>query len=394
MKIAYILESFPNVSTTFIINEIIEMQDKGLDIEVYAFFDPAEKVVHAKVKRIKKIRYFKSNFSGMTPYLKILFSHFYWFFRSPYRYLRTGFMALFPNNGLLKLFITALPYVSRVHSNHPDILHAHFGRRPADFCMLVKLLTGTPFTFTTHGFDVHSDPAKNYRLKTSLSVKQITISYFNKRAMVDKFKVPAEKIEVIRCGVDFKYPLPAPGHSSENMIISVARLEYIKGLDVLIRACGMLSDEGVRYRCAIVGDGPLRERLKNLVSELKLKNKVTLLGPRTHDEVFALLGGAGVMVLPSRSESLSVALMEAMACGVPVIGPDIMGNPELVQDGVTGFLVSPDNVEEVFNKTKLLLTDKTLRKKFSVSARAKVFRDFNLFKETEKLFHIWQEALL
>ncbi|MDD4938647.1 MAG: glycosyltransferase [Candidatus Omnitrophica bacterium] len=389
MKAAYILESFPNISTTFVLNEIVAMQDRGVNVEVFAFFNPNEKVRHSRINSVKGVYYFNSN---SRRYLKAILSHFYWFFRKPFRYTLTAFSTLLPKSGIFKLFVSSLANVRMVDSHKPDLLHAHFGRRPADFCMLVNMLTGIPFTFTTHGYDVHRQPAVNYRFKSLLSQRHITISEFNRRVLIDEHKVPEAKIAVIRCGVDFGRPLPAARPGRDNLIVSVARLQYIKGLDILINACKRLSDENIDFNCVIIGEGPERHSLESLIEGLGLRCKVTMPGALPHEDVFGYLKKARLMVLPSRSESLSVALMEAMACRVPVIGPDIMGNPELVRDGFSGFLVKPGDIEGLTEKMKRLLTDKSLRRRFTEAAYEKVYSDFNIQKETEKLFKVWQEC--
>jgi glycosyltransferase involved in cell wall biosynthesis len=364
------------------------MQRRGVKIGVFAFIKPKKTVDHPNVRLIKNVNYFRSR-----QYLKILYFHFYWFLTRPHRYLTAFILALVPRNSLFKLFLTALPYVYEVRSFGPDMLHAHFGTRPADFCMLVKIITGIPFTFTTHGYDVHRAPAGNYRLKSILAQSQITISNFNKHIMINRFKVPESKVKVIRCGIDFKQAMPAPMYEKKNTIITIARLEHIKGIDILMRACKKLEENNVPFQCLIVGDGPERKDLESLAASLSLKDKIIFLGARPHDEVFALMRTAKLMVLPSRSESLSVALMEAMACGVPVIGPDIMGNPELITDGESGFLVKPDDIEGLFTKMRILLTADVLREKFRLSAYDKVVQDFNLSNEVDKLFKFWENSL-
>ena len=141
MKIAYILNSFPNISNTFIINEIVAMQKRGLDIRVYAFFNPRTKVVHEKVYQIRDVRYFKGRRFG-----RMVLCHFFWFFSKPFRYARALLLSLWPSNGLFKTFLVSMGHVYEVYRYRPEILHAHFGKRTADFCVLVKLLTGIHFT--------------------------------------------------------------------------------------------------------------------------------------------------------------------------------------------------------------------------------------------------------
>lgn len=388
MKVAYILETFPNISTTFVINEIVSMQEKEVEADVFAFIKGRQTIRHAKLEYIKNVSFFKGRQWG-----KMAYYHFWWLTRKPLRYLAAAGVAFIPQSGILKLFFTGLGHAHTVYLSRPDLLHAHFGKRPADFCMLFKMLTDTPFTFTTHGFDVHRQPAQNYLLKSLLSYKHVTISEFNIKVLRDRHKVPLNKLSLIRCGVDFTRNLSRTVKKEGKTIIFVGRLEYIKGADILIEACKKLADKMIEFRCLLVGTGPEKKELDSQIARLGLKDRVILAGPRGHEEVFDLLKKSSLMVLPSRSESLSVALMEAMACRVPVIGPDIMGNPELIQDGVSGFLVKPGDVEELTEKMIMIIEDETLAKKFSDAAYEKVRNDFNLQKETGKLHGLWQECL-
>ena len=218
----------------------------------------------------------------------------------------------------------------------------------------------------------------------------MTISSYNRDFIAARCADHARsRIHVIHCGVDLRYFVPAPNGKKGNTILCVARLDRQKGLDCLIRACALLAEQGTDFQCVIAGDGPERGSLEHLIAELGLSERVVLLGSKTQDQVRELLLKAAIKVLPSRSEGIPVALMEAMALKVPIISTRIMGIPELIEDGVSGFLVPSDDVDALADRMHTLLTDEKMRHRFAENGYAKVSRDFNLKTETDKLMALW-----
>jgi len=388
MKVIYLLGTFPAISETFILNEIVAVQKKSLEVEVYAFSKSRDKIMHPKVKDIKKILYLKE-----PVFLKKCYAHLYWIFNSPTRYLKTLFLSLNRRNGISRLFLDNLAHVILIKKRMPDHIHAHFGWKASNMTMLVNLLTGIKFTFTTHGSDVFANPPKNYRLKSKLAEKHIVISRYNKQYMINKFGVDEAKLEIIHCGIDFNRELPIRKESIGNRIISIARLEKVKGLDYLISACYLLKKQRIDFECLIVGEGSERVNLENQIRNYGLANEIKLLGSKTQEDVFELLAASTIKVLASRSEGIGVALMEAMACRVPVIAPKIRGVPELIEDGKNGFLVEPGNIEMLSEKIKILLVDKNLRKQFAENGHRKIKKDFNLEIEVDKLITIFYHSV-
>lgn len=384
MKVIYILDSFPKISETFVLNEILEMQKKGIRIQVFAFSKPQESCSHPRVKEVK-VNYFPKR-----RIYTIAYGHIWWFLNHPLRYLKTLFLALNPTYGITKRFLLNLYPGILILKEKPNHIHAHFGLQTADMAMLINLLTALPYTFTTHRYDIFTHPPNNYRVKSKLAQKHITISEYNKRFLIKNFAVPEKQIAVVHCGIDFKRNFPYRIIARQNRIISIARLEKNKALENLIKACGQLKKRDINFECLIVGEGDERKTLETLIIDLGLQNEVKLLGAKIQDEVFELLAASTVKVLPSRSEGIAVVLMEAMAMKVPAIGPQIHGVPELINDGVNGYLIIPDDIEMLVDRIERLLRDKTLREKFAENAYLKVKRDFNLEIETDKLLAIWK----
>ncbi len=385
MKVAYILNVFPKISETFILNEIIEVQNNGIDVEVFAFSPSIEVFSHSQIKSVKRIKYF----SPEKKSLGIVADHLFWIFNQPVRYFKTLSVALNRKNGIAGLFFFSLHNVRAIVKDSPDVLHAHFGVKPSDMAMLVNRLTDIPYTFTTHRFDIFDQPPANYALKSSRAIKHITISQYNKDYLVRNFGVDPQTIDIIHCGINFSRITNLEVPKVKNQIICIARLEPEKGLDKLIEACAVLSKR-VDFKCIIVGDGSLRARLADLITKNSLTDKVMLLGYRTSDEIFSLLKQSSVMVLASRSEGIPVSLMEAMALRTPVIATRITGIPELVEDGVSGFLFEVDDVYALVEKIEKILKNDSSCTEFCEHAYRKVFRDFNLSIEVKKLINVWR----
>ncbi len=384
MKVVYILNIFPKISETFILNEILEMQKKGAEIEVFAYKDEKESTVHPKAKEIRVYYFTKQGI------FKNIGAHFYWFLKYPKNYLNTWRLVTNHGSGIRKLFIWQLYETVFVHRAKPDHVHAHFGDESSNLAMLFSSLSGIPFTFTTHSYDIFEGKYDNWKIKSKLAKKHITISKYNRNYIVDRYDVDPKDVAIIHCGIDFS-KIPTQGSNPQgNRIICIARLHEEKGIDVLIRACRCLKDENVDFECLIVGEGPAREALEKQIRQLELKNEVKLLGNQTHDQIFALLRQAQVKVLASRSEGIPVSLMEAMAFRVPVISTRICGIPELINDNTSGFLVELGDAETLAAKIKQLLADESLRKTFADNGYEKVQREFNLKTETEKLLELWK----
>jgi len=272
----------------------------------------------------------------------------------------------------------------------PDHLHAHFGTWTADMAMLAGLLTGVPYTFTTHSYDIFTFPAANLALKSRLAKKHITISQYNKNYLVQEFKVRPEDIAVVHCGVDFTKIPSEKNRAMSNKIVTMARLEKTKGLDHLIRVYAKLHGRGCDFEAILIGDGTERHHLEKLVADLGLKLRVRLLGNRTQNNIFEILLTCRLMVMTSTVEGIPVSLMEAMAFKIPVIASRITGIPELIEDGRSGFLIDPKDADDLVVKIERLLKDEPLRAQFTENGYRKVEKEFDLKTEVAKLSDVWK----
>jgi phosphatidylinositol alpha-1,6-mannosyltransferase len=168
--------------------------------------------------------------------------------------------------------------------------------------------------------------------------------------------------------------------NAEILLLSVGRLQARKGHDLALRALASLPDRA-RFRYVIVGDGPEAERLRELAVELGIAGQVTFTGPADADELPAYYAAADIFVHPNRVEhgdfeGFGIVFLEAAATGIPAIGGRSGGVPEAVEDGVTGLLVSGEDVVELRDAILRLARSASLRVEIGAAGRARVLREF------------------
>lgn len=197
-----------------------------------------------------------------------------------------------------------------------------------------------------------------------------------------------EQVLQIPNGVDSSYFKPLPRAEGPLTVVFVGRLDRMKGVQVLLEAFKQLSDAGVAAHLAIIGDGPDREKLTKLARDTGRADSIRFCGETA--DIRPHLQQATLFVLPSFSEGLSNVLLEAMACGLPVVATRVGGTVDLVQDGVNGILVEPDNAGQLYQAMKKILQNKDLAKALGVQARKTAVEKFSLESVTEQYVSLYQ----
>jgi len=208
---------------------------------------------------------------------------------------------------------------------------------------------------------------------------------------------------VAYCGIDVSHFQPNGRQvqaESSVRILSSGRLVEKKGFRYLIEACRLLSDRGERYECVIGGSGPLEEALRKQVSDLGLSDRITVTGePLTQEQLPKFMRSGDIYCLPcvwasdGDADGLPQMLMEAMACGLPVISTPVTGIPDLVIDGETGLLVQSKNAEQLADALYTLLRDRQLRQRLAHQGRAFVTEQFNIKTSLDPLVGKFRTAL-
>lgn len=268
-----------------------------------------------------------------------------------------------------------------VTNNNYDIVHCHspIGGVIARVACKKNREKGTKVIYTAHGFHFFKGaPFRNWILFFPIEILLsrftdiiITINkedYIRTKKLLKKVRieyVPGIGIDVEKFdGVvidksEKRRELGVPENAF--LVLSVGELNKNKNHETVIRAIYKLNNPNVYY--IICGQGALEEKLKNLIIDLGLEKQVKLLGYR--GDIAEISKASDIFIFPSLREGLSVALMESMACGLPIICSKIRGNADLVKEGKGGYLIEPQNVDEYTKALDLLTKDRHLREKMS-----------------------------
>ncbi len=392
--VAYVVSRFPKLTETFVLYELLALEDLGVRVELYPLLREHESVAHPEAAALVERAHYEPFVS-----FPILRSNARMLARRPGAYLgalwtvvRGAFGSLNYLAGGLAIFPKAVHAAAQMEAAGVEHVHCHFANHPATAGLVVHRLTGIPFSFTAHGSDLHRD-RRLLQEKVSEAARVVTISDYNRRLIGEECGHELErKVSVVHCGADTELFHPRPhARIGTFTAVCVASFEEVKGHRYLLDACRLLAERGVELRCRLVGDGPLRAELETQVRDLGLDDVVELLGARPRPEVAEILAGADVAVCPSNftpqgdREGIPVALMEAMATGLAVVASDISGIPELVEDGVTGLLVPPGDPQALADAVRRLHDDAGLRSRLGEAARARVEHDFDLRRNAAAL---------
>lgn len=187
--------------------------------------------------------------------------------------------------------------------------------------------------------------------------------------------------------------LPIAVQRDNLLIVCPGRLAPSKGQDVVIQALACLKLDGITPRVRFVGAGRSLDTYQALSEELDVKEQCTFVGSVPHEKMFHEMATAGITVVPSRSEAFGLVNVESMSVGTPVIASAVGGIPEIIRDGVDGFLVPPDNPEALAEKIKVLLLNLALREQMGKSARQRFLDMFEQAKNVEQQA-LWFEELV
>lgn len=377
---------FPAITETFVLDELRELRARGVEVEVLPLLGARGGEVHAAFAPLRARTHYHETLS-----LELAAAQLHWLRRRPRALLSAWVRALRATAPSPKLLVRA-PVVllkaallaRRAEAMGAAHLHAHWATHPALAAWTVRALTGIPYSFTAHAHDLYVDRAM-LREKVRDAAFVVTISEFNRRLLEEHCGPGARgKIHVVRCGVDLGAFAPAPRRAPPVPTFAcVASLRPYKGHAVLLDALALLRARGLEVRAELVGDGPLRRELERRIARHGLEGAVRLRGALPHEEIPRVLAGATAMVLPSvtqadgQMEGIPVALMEAMAAGVPVISTRLSGIPELVRDGEGGLLVPERDPEALAAAMARLAADPALAARLAAGARAIVAEDFD-----------------
>lgn len=415
-SVAYVLKGFPRLSETFIASEIHRVERAGVPLRLYVIkpVEPWERgPVHPVVERIRARpeylpgvesvsgvplrRWLPRNVGPFLPALRRLARE------RPRGLARATAAALAQGvrgrkgriSGFrrvnVKELLQAAALADRLR-DAPDVrhLHAHFAHGTTTVTWLASIITGQPFSFTGHAKDIYAEslnPAGLLRRKLLAAEFAITCTEANVRHLREV--APEATVHRIYHGLNADIArlldgaAPSPRGNGRLRLLGVGRLVEKKGFDVLVEACKILDRRGVPFEAAIVGqDGDHGALLRERIHRLGLDGRVTLPGAAGQEQLYEEYRHASAVCLPCRllaedRDGIPNVLVEAMACGAPVVSTGVSGIPELVADGENGLLVPPDDPDALAEALIRLHEDPALAERLARAGEETVRERFD-----------------
>lgn len=391
--IAVLVKTFPKLSETFVLEEILGLERRGIDLTVYALQAPTDRLQHDSVARVRApVRYVEG--TRVRAQLWLLLRH-------PLRALRALMLLARRAEGDRRAdFALACALARRLQRDGSRHLHAHFASRPAGIAELAAMLCGIGYSISAHAKDIYTSAPDVLRRKLSGARFTVTCTQHNAAALRACAQRP-DTVHAMYHGIDaqrFRAQGARAAHATP-LILSVGRLRAKKGFATLIDACAQLRDRGIDFACEIVGYGEERDRLQAAIAQLRLEGKVHLTGTMNHAALIHRYDQAAVFAAPSQigadgdRDGIPNVMLEAMAMELPVVASRVSGIPEVVEDGVNGALVEAGDARALAAALARLLADAPLRARLGAAARRTVLERFDNDRNLELVVRLLREAL-
>lgn len=342
-RIGYVLKKFPRLSETFILNELLALEAAGAEVAVLSTRSPDDEPRHARVEGLcaevtQLARPRGSELPSLVDRLRRR--------ADPVAADAVlAFLDRLPESARASVLGQGLAVVEEVQRRSLQHLHAHFLTVAAHTAYVAHLVCGVPFSITAHAKDVyrHTVDPEVFSEVASAARALVTVCEANRRHITEHLLRRPARVEVVHNGIPVEEIRGVIGSRDRSLVLAVGRLVEKKGFDVLLDA--LATPAASRLRCVIVGDGDEREPLAEQIARLGLAGRAALAGPLPSEEVLALMRRAGVLAVPcvtggdGNRDALPTVVLEAMACGLPVVATPVGGIAEMVSDGVEGRLI-------------------------------------------------------
>ena len=412
MKIAFIVDQFPALSETFILNQITGLLDRGCEVDIYSD-NPrpppwGDSKIHQDVEKYK--------LRDRTCYRPVLPDNKLLRLAKGLGFLLTKFhekpaILLKSLDGFKygkDAFSLRILYRITPFSGHGpyEIIHCHHGPNGTLALLLKDIgVIGGKLVTTFHGYDANGYPRQYGESVYSDLFSRgdlFTVNTDFTRSRLKALGCPEDKIVKLPVGLkilQFPYQEKRLSPGQEIGMLTVARLVEKKGIEYSIKAVAEVLQRHPNLKYRIVGDGPLRESLQELIEQLDLRNKVELLGWMTEDEVRKLYTTSHLFVLSSVTanngdqEGQGLVLQEAQAMGMPVVSTLHNGIPEGVLDGKSGFLVPERDVHALAAKLEYLVEHPQVWPEMGRAGREYVEMHYDIEQLNDRLLEIYQRVL-
>lgn len=381
--IAYLTGQYPRATDTFIQREVAALRAQGHEV-LTATIRATEAAHHVGPEQQAE---FASTFQVMNTSRnpkRLIGAHLSAFAHNPKGWLKAlalawrtkpaGFKA-----GLWQLFyfLEAGVLARHLHASGVMHLHNHFADSSCTVAMLSSAMSGIPFSVTMHGPGIFFEPM-HWRIdeKIARAAFVACISYFcRSQGMLFSNPKHWDKLKIVHCGIDPLQYEPCSNRPYGKRLLFVGRLDAVKGVPLLLESAKRLLVDHPTLELTVVGDGPARAELE--ITAQTLGNAARFLGYQSQKEVARILTETDILVLPSFAEGVPVVLMEAMAAQLPVVTTQVGGVSELVEEGVSGFMCLPGDVDTLTARIETLLCNQELCAAMGIAGRRKVMTQFH-----------------
>jgi len=389
-KLLYLVGQYPAINHSYLLAEVRHLRSLGFEVPVVSISPPDRPV--EKLSPVEREEAARTYYVKAVPAVQVAFLNLGEFLRHPLCYLRGLLVALrlagvSPRRVAYHLAYFAEAILVGRRMRQCKVAHVH-----ASFSASVALIAARTFpvtmSFGVYGFGELHDPVGTHlakRIERSLFVRSIS-RHGRGQLMLSCPRSEWRKLIYVPLGIDATEfaPRPARTASLPPQLLCVGRLAPEKGQGLLLEAIAALSAEGRPVHLRLVGDGPDRAWLERRAAELGISSSVEFAGWVDQAGLMALYAETDLFVLPSLAEGIPMVLMEAMAMQIPCVAPRITGIPELIDHGVEGMLFAVADVEDLKQTIRHLLQSPELCAQMGKQARARVVRDYDMARNTER----------
>lgn len=392
VNILYVVNTFPSLSESFVINELHELEKRGHDVSVFALHQPEEQITHKEIAEMDVSIYYgtKPNV-GSFPYL---FSQ---------KVFNRDFLSktTFVDSPLWHaVWLHLGRQISEVvEEEKADLVHAHFATPEHTAITYAADYHDIPATVTAHAIEIFASPNKRRLRRFCELVDHVIVpSEYNREYLINNVGVTNEITVVPATTRVDKFPAK-PGKEVEGRLLTVGRLVEKKGHEYAISAVAQLLDKGYEIEYHIIGKGRLEESLKSQVKELGIEDNVTFLGHVSDDMLVEELHEASIFALPcvvasnGDRDAMPVVLKEAMATETLCVSTQVSAIPELITHGKDGMLVSPRDADELANVFQDILEKPEKRRTMAVTGRQTVETKFDITACVDKLENVFNNTV-
>lgn len=399
MAIAYFINQYPGISHSFIRREIQALERCGVDVRRYAIRPARDKIISCEDEEESA----KTRHILAEPTIALMRAMAGQAVSNPARAAAAFWSALAmgwrSEAGLVRhlfYFGEALVLADWLKRENISHIHAHFGTNAATAALLAARLINGTYSFTVHGPEEFEKPELiSLRKKVENAAFTVAISQFG-ASQLKKLSAPEcwPRIKVVRCGVEREFYEGADGAAPEApFFVCVGRLCAEKGQIDLVEAAALVARDRPDLQVALIGDGPMRGDIEAAIAHRGLEDRVKLVGWKTPAEVREAILAARAFILPSYAEGLPVSIMEALALRRPVIATYVAGVPELVLDGVCGWLTPAGDIDAIANAMRAVIdADVQTIAAMGEEGRRRVTALHDIDKEAAKLADHFAEA--